>query len=75
VRNTIQEVALDIRAREFPARPGFYCRNCEYYSLCPAQEAGRGAAEEVEAAGAEQAVATSVAKVPTESQAQRLKPR
>jgi DNA helicase-2/ATP-dependent DNA helicase PcrA len=75
VRNTIQEVALDIRAREFPARPGFYCRNCEYYSLCPAQEAGRGAAEEVEAAGTEQAVATSVAKVPTESQAQRLRPR
>jgi DNA helicase-2/ATP-dependent DNA helicase PcrA len=62
VRNTIQEVALDIRAREFPARPGFYCRNCEYYSLCPAQEAGRGAAEEAEVAGAEQSAAASGAQ-------------
>lgn len=38
VRGTIQEVAGDIRAREFPARPGFICKNCEFRSLCPAQE-------------------------------------
>jgi DNA helicase-2/ATP-dependent DNA helicase PcrA len=39
VRGAIQEVAADIRAREFPARPGFSCRMCDYRSLCPAQEA------------------------------------
>ena len=38
VRGTIQEVAADIRAREFPARPGFICKNCEFRSLCPTQE-------------------------------------
>jgi DNA helicase-2/ATP-dependent DNA helicase PcrA len=38
VRGTIQEVAADIRAREFPARPGFICKNCEFRFLCPAQE-------------------------------------
>jgi ATP-dependent DNA helicase UvrD/PcrA len=46
VRNTIQEVAADIRAREFPPHPGFYCRGCDYRTLCPAQEAGRVPAEE-----------------------------
>jgi DNA helicase-2/ATP-dependent DNA helicase PcrA len=46
VRNTIQEVAADIRAREFPPRPGFSCRSCEYRTLCPAKEAGRILAEE-----------------------------
>ena len=34
----IQEVAADIRAREFRARPGFVCKHCEYRFLCPAQE-------------------------------------
>jgi len=38
VRGTIQEVAADIRAREFPARPGFICKHCEFRFLCPAQE-------------------------------------
>jgi DNA helicase II / ATP-dependent DNA helicase PcrA len=38
VRGTIQEVAADIRAREFPARPGFICKTCEFRFLCPAQE-------------------------------------
>lgn len=38
VRGTIQEVAADIRAREFPARPGFVCKNCEFRFLCPAHE-------------------------------------
>jgi DNA helicase-2/ATP-dependent DNA helicase PcrA len=46
VRGTIQEVAADIRAREFPARPGFYCKSCDYYSLCPAQEARGTTADE-----------------------------
>jgi hypothetical protein len=36
-------VAAEIRAGDFPARPGFRCRACDYRSLCPAQEAGRGA--------------------------------
>jgi DNA helicase-2/ATP-dependent DNA helicase PcrA len=49
VRGTIQEVAADIRAREFPARPGYYCKSCDYRSLCPAQEAGRGPAPEEDA--------------------------
>jgi DNA helicase-2/ATP-dependent DNA helicase PcrA len=39
VRATIQEIAADIRAREFPPTPGFQCRFCEYRFLCPAQEA------------------------------------
>jgi CRISPR/Cas system-associated exonuclease Cas4 (RecB family) len=38
VRGTIQEVACDIRAREFPARPGYICKNCEFRFLCPAHE-------------------------------------
>lgn len=38
LRATIQEVASDIRAGEFPARPGFVCKNCEYGPLCPTQE-------------------------------------
>jgi RecB family exonuclease len=38
VHDTIQEVAADIRAREFPARPGFLCKYCEFRFLCPAHE-------------------------------------
>jgi DNA helicase II / ATP-dependent DNA helicase PcrA len=38
LHGTIQEVGADIRAREFPARPGFVCKHCEYRFLCPAQE-------------------------------------
>jgi DNA helicase-2/ATP-dependent DNA helicase PcrA len=34
----VQEVAGQIRAGEFPAAPGFYCRTCEYQPLCPAYE-------------------------------------
>ena len=33
VRGTIQEVAADIRARDFPARPGFACKTCSRVSL------------------------------------------
>lgn len=38
LHDTIQEVASDVRAREFPARPGFVCKHCEYRFLCPTQE-------------------------------------
>ena len=34
----VQEVAGQIRAGQFPAAPGFYCRTCEYQPLCPAHE-------------------------------------
>jgi len=66
VRGTIQEVAADIRAREFPARPGFYCKSCDYRSLCPAQEARRGPVpgEDAEAAAAQHAAPAGVAKRP-----------
>ena len=37
----IQEVADDIRAREFPATPGFFCRTCEFRFLCPEIEPQR----------------------------------
>jgi RecB family exonuclease len=37
-RATIADVASQIRAREFPARPGFNCRHCDYKPLCPAHE-------------------------------------
>src|SRR6266699_485228 len=34
----VQEAAADIRAGEFPARPGFVCRGCAYKPICPAHE-------------------------------------
>jgi ATP-dependent DNA helicase UvrD/PcrA len=34
----ILETAADIRARHFPAKPGFACRSCAYALLCPAHE-------------------------------------
>ena len=34
----IQEVAADIRAKHFPAHPGFSCRSCAYKLICPAHE-------------------------------------
>ena len=37
-REKIAEVADQIRAREFPARPGFGCRFCDYRPICPAHE-------------------------------------
>ena len=43
VREVIQEAAADIRAGDFPARPGFACRFCDYESLCPAREQGAAA--------------------------------
>ena len=46
MRGTIQEVAADIRARQFPAKPGFHCRSCEYRFICPTQEPRRGPADE-----------------------------
>jgi DNA helicase-2/ATP-dependent DNA helicase PcrA len=43
VRAQIQEAAGDIRAGEFPAKPGFACRFCDYESICPAREQGAAA--------------------------------
>jgi DNA helicase-2/ATP-dependent DNA helicase PcrA len=37
-REEVQEVADDVRAGNFPAKPGFFCRNCEYISVCPEHE-------------------------------------
>ncbi|MGB9509079.1 MAG: ATP-dependent DNA helicase [Candidatus Acidiferrum sp.] len=34
----IQETAADIRAKQFPAKPGFACRTCAYALICPAHE-------------------------------------
>ena len=34
----VQEVAADIRAQEFPPRPGFACRSCAFEPICPAHE-------------------------------------
>jgi DNA helicase-2/ATP-dependent DNA helicase PcrA len=34
----VQETAEDIRTGEFPAKPGFVCRNCAYKPICPAHE-------------------------------------
>jgi RecB family exonuclease len=50
LHGTIQEVAFDIRAREFPARPGFICKYCEYRFLCPAQESRSARSETSELA-------------------------
>jgi DNA helicase-2/ATP-dependent DNA helicase PcrA len=40
LRSEIQEAAADIRAGDFPAKPGFACRYCDYESVCPAREQG-----------------------------------
>src|SRR6202521_921961 len=37
-QKVVQEAAADIRAGEFPAKPGFICRNCAYKPICPAHE-------------------------------------
>ena len=44
-RAQIAEAADNIRAGEFPSRPGFQCRFCDYKPICPAHEAA-GAPEE-----------------------------
>lgn len=36
--DTVREVADSIRAGDFPPRPGFHCRYCDYRPLCPAFE-------------------------------------
>ncbi len=51
VRGVIQDVAANIRAREFPAYPGFPCKMCEFRFLCPAHEPCRSQAPEPGAAG------------------------
>jgi DNA helicase-2/ATP-dependent DNA helicase PcrA len=34
----VQETAADIRAGEFPPKPGFICRSCAFKPICPAHE-------------------------------------
>ncbi len=34
----VLEAAADIRAGQFPAKPGFVCRSCAYRPICPAHE-------------------------------------
>ena len=36
--NIVLEAAADIRAGQFPAKPGFICRSCAYRPICPAHE-------------------------------------
>ena len=43
VRAEIQEAAADIRAGKFPAKPGFWCKYCDFESICPAREQGTAA--------------------------------
>ncbi|HUJ30931.1 MAG TPA: ATP-dependent DNA helicase [Candidatus Acidoferrum sp.] len=38
VKQTINEVADSIRARDFPPNPGYGCGTCDYKPLCPAHE-------------------------------------
>jgi DNA helicase-2/ATP-dependent DNA helicase PcrA len=37
-QKVVQEVAAEIRADEFAAKPGFQCRSCAYRPICPAHE-------------------------------------
>jgi DNA helicase-2/ATP-dependent DNA helicase PcrA len=37
-KQKIAEVADQIRAGEFPAKPGFSCSHCDFKPLCPAHE-------------------------------------
>ena len=41
-----QETAAGIRAGQFPARPGWNCRHCDYRLICPAHERGAGPSAE-----------------------------
>jgi DNA helicase-2/ATP-dependent DNA helicase PcrA len=43
VRSEIQEAAADIRAGKFPPKLGFWCKFCDFESICPAREQGAGA--------------------------------
>lgn len=43
VRSEIQEAAADIRAGQFPAHPGFFCKFCDFEPICPAREQGAAA--------------------------------
>ena len=55
-REKIAEVADRIRARDFPAKPGFGCKFCDYRPICPSHEQLvwiRGTAGAVDAVSAE----------------------
>jgi DNA helicase-2/ATP-dependent DNA helicase PcrA len=38
----VLEAAADIRAGQFPPKPGFLCRSCAYKPICPAHEEALG---------------------------------
>jgi ATP-dependent DNA helicase UvrD/PcrA len=38
VKDTVREVAGEIRAMNFPATPGFVCKFCDFVAICPAHE-------------------------------------
>lgn len=37
-QETLREVAGEIRQRHFDPKPGYACKFCDYYPICPAQE-------------------------------------
>ena len=37
-QETLREVAGEIRQRHFDPKPGYACKFCDYFSICPAQE-------------------------------------
>jgi len=60
VCSEIQEVAADIRAREFPAQPSFVCKTCDFRPICPAQESTRTAARAADSEGADTPLTASI---------------
>jgi DNA helicase-2/ATP-dependent DNA helicase PcrA len=61
ILETVRDVAARVRADDFPARPGYHCRYCDYQRICPALEqsftlAATLAAEEQEEEKAEEDV-------------------
>jgi len=43
-QSEVQETAAEIRAGQFPARKGYWCKSCDYRLICPAHEQGAAAA-------------------------------
>ena len=60
VRSEIQEVAADIRAREFPAQPSFVCKTCDFRPICPAQESTRTPARAADSERADRPVTAAI---------------
>jgi CRISPR/Cas system-associated exonuclease Cas4 (RecB family) len=43
LERTIHDMARQIAAGSFPAKPGYHCRYCAYRAICPVQEGRPGA--------------------------------